>query len=62
MLKQGTLTSEADLRNPYDNQEAQALLLSPYCLSHIRLAIGACPSKQRSNGVDRTIGSGDRPI
>jgi hypothetical protein len=50
---------EAALHSPYDNQEAQALFLGPYRLNRIRSAIDTCPSKQRSNRVDCTMGSGD---
>jgi hypothetical protein len=53
---------KAALCNPYDDQEAQALLLDPYCLGHVRLTIRACPLKQRSNGVNHTIGSRNWPI
>jgi succinyl-CoA synthetase alpha subunit len=50
---------EAALRSSYDELEAQALLLGPYCPGCIQSAVGACPSKQRSNGVDHTMDSGD---
>jgi hypothetical protein len=55
-------SSDAALRSPHDDQEAQALLLGPYCLSRIRSAISVCPAKQGSNETDRTLGSADRPI
>jgi hypothetical protein len=53
---------EAALRNTYDDQETQALLLVPYCSGLIRLVVGARPSKQISNKVDLTMGSGDQPV
>jgi hypothetical protein len=53
---------EAALRNPYDDQKTQALLLVPYYSGLIRLAVGARPSKQISNEVDLTMGSGDQPV
>jgi hypothetical protein len=34
----------------------------PYYSGHIRSCVGVRPSKQRSNRVDRTMGSGDRPV
>jgi hypothetical protein len=60
MLKQGAPSSETALCSPYDDQEAQPLLLGTYYSSHIRSAISACPAKQRSNGVEHTVGSGNR--
>jgi hypothetical protein len=53
---------EAALRSPYDDQEAQALLLDAHCSGHIRSAIGMRPPKQRSNIMDHTMGGGDRPV
>jgi hypothetical protein len=54
--------AEAALRSSHDDQEAKALLLGTHCLGHVRSAIGACPPKQRSNRVDRSMGRGDRPV
>jgi hypothetical protein len=53
---------EAALRGSHDDQEDEALLLGAHSLSHVRLAIGACPPKQRSNMADRSMGSGDRLV
>jgi hypothetical protein len=50
------------LCSPHDDQEAQALLLGSLHLGCLRSAIGVRPPKQRSNGVDRTKGSRDRPV
>jgi hypothetical protein len=53
---------KAALCSPYDDQEAQTLLLDPYCSSRILSAIGASLAKQGSNKANSTMGSGDCPI
>jgi hypothetical protein len=62
MLKYVPIGTEATLCSSHDDQEAKALLLGAHHLSHIRLAIGVRHSKQRSNMLDCTMGSGDRPV
>jgi hypothetical protein len=54
--------AEFVLRSSHDDQEAKPLLLGTHSPSHVRSAIGTCPPKQRSNRVDRSMGSGDRPV
>jgi hypothetical protein len=54
--------TEATLCSTHDDQEAEALFSGSFHASHIESADGACHPKQRSNGMDSTVGHGDWPV
>jgi hypothetical protein len=56
------IDAEVALCGSHDDQEAQTLFPSSFCMSHIRSTAGVHPTKQRGNRVDHTVDSGNWPV
>jgi hypothetical protein len=62
MFKQGTLKFRSYFTQFLWQPGSSSTISCPYYSSCIRSTIVTCPAKQRSNGTDRAVGSGDRLI